>query len=96
MPFKVEEGLAGPHLSLLLGISRVIKEKVGRDLPLNGAGVNGAILADLGFPVKIVRGVSLLARTAGLLGHISEEIRSPMANDIFKWIEESVEYVPPD
>ena len=90
-----EEGLTGPHLALLLGIARVLKEKLGRELPLNGAGVNGAILADMGFPVKIVRGISLLARTAGLLGHLAEEQRNPIANDIYRSIEDRVDYTPP-
>ena len=35
----------------------------GRALPINGAGVGGAALADLGFPPRIVRGFALIART---------------------------------
>jgi len=34
-------------------------------LPLNGAGVCGAVLADLGLPVELLRGFALVAR-AGL------------------------------
>jgi citrate synthase len=37
----------------------------GRTLPLNGAGVCGAALADLGPAVELLRGFALLARTAG-------------------------------
>ena len=35
----------------------------------------GAALADLGFDWRIIRGFALLARTAGLLGHLAEEMR---------------------
>ena len=54
-----------------------------RTLPLNGAGVCGAALADLGLPLELLRGFALLARTAGLIGQLAEELRRPVANEIF-------------
>ena len=44
-----EEGLLGPHLRLFAAVGRVHPEVLGRTLPLNGAGVCGAALCDLGF-----------------------------------------------
>src|SRR4051794_5638452 len=44
-----EEGLRGPHLRLFEAVGRVHPDILGRTLPLNGAGVCGAALADLGF-----------------------------------------------
>ena len=41
------EGLYGPHLALFEAIGRVHPEILGKRLPLNGAGVSGAALADL-------------------------------------------------
>ena len=52
----------------------------GATLPINGAGVGGAALADLGFPPALVRGFALLARTAGLLGHLAEEMEHPLGH----------------
>ncbi len=72
-----ESGVYGAHLRLFEAIGRVHPAILGRTLPLNGAGVCGAALADLGFPVETLRGFALLARTAGLLGHIAEEQRRP-------------------
>ena len=37
-------------------------EVLGKPLPLNGAGVCGAALADLGLPIELLRGFALLAR----------------------------------
>ena len=51
---------------------------LGRTLPLNGAGVCGAALADLGLPLPLLRGFALLARTAGLIGQLAEELRRPV------------------
>jgi citrate synthase len=90
-----EEGRRGPHLRLFEAVGRVHPEVLGRTLPLNGAGVCGAALCDLGFPPDILRGFALLARTAGLLGHLAEEMRRPIARDIHADIEGRTEYMPP-
>jgi citrate synthase len=91
-----EEGLYGPHLALFEAIGRVHPKVLGKRLPLNGAGVSGAALADLGLPLELLRGVVLLARCAGLLGQIAEEIRHPIANDIYLAVDRNARYVPPD
>ena len=88
------EGLRGPHLRLFEAIGRVHAEVLGRTLPLNGAGVAGAALADIGLPPELLRGVALLARAAGLLGHIAEELRSPIAPDIYSAIDRNAVYRP--
>jgi citrate synthase len=91
-----EEGVYGPHLALFEAIGRVHPGILGRTLPLNGAGVSGAALADLGLPVELLRGVALLARCAGLLGHIAEEVRRPVAGAIYQAVDRNAEYVPLD
>jgi citrate synthase len=90
-----DAGLLGPHLTLFAAVGRVHPEIIGRTLPLNGAGVCGAALADLGFPPDLLRGFALLARTAGLLGHLAEEMRNPAGQAIYREVDESVRYVPP-
>ena len=78
MRIAAEEGLLGPHLSLFAAIGRVHPQVLGKTLPLNGAGVCGAALADLGLPLELLRGFALLARTAGLIGQLAEELRHPV------------------
>ncbi|MBE8522502.1 citryl-CoA lyase [Amycolatopsis sp. H6(2020)] len=91
-----EEGLHGPHLELFAAIGRVHPRVLGKTLPLNGAGVCGAALADLGLPLELLRGFALLARTAGLIGQLAEELRHPVANDIFLSVDLNNRSVPPD
>jgi citrate synthase len=91
-----EEGLLGPHLSLFAAIGRVHPQVLHRTLPLNGAGVCGAALADLGLPLELLRGFALLARTAGLIGQLAEELRHPVANQIFLSVDLSNLPVAPD
>lgn len=89
-----QEGLRGPHLRLFEAIGRVHAEILGRTLPLNGAGVAGAALADIGLPPELLRGVALLARAAGLLGHLAEELRNPIAPTIYTAVDRNAVYQP--
>ncbi len=89
-----EGGTRGEHLRLFEAMGRVSEEVLGKKLPLNGAGVCGAALADLGLPVDFLRGFALLARTAGLLGQIAEERRNPIANDIYMHVDRNARFVP--
>src|SRR6266699_1314227 len=91
-----QEGLRGPHLRLFEAIGRVHPQVLGRTLPLNGAGTCGAALADLGLPADLLRGFALLARTAGLLGHLAEEQRRPVGMDIYRSVEHNADYLPPN
>jgi citrate synthase len=90
-----QEGLRGPHLRLFEAIGRVHPQVLGRTLPLNGAGTCGAALADLGLPPSLLRGFALLARTAGLLGHLAEEQRQPIGMDVYLAVEHDTDYQPP-
>ena len=72
------------------------EQVLGRRLPLNGAGVCGAALADLGLPVELLRGFALLARAAGLLGQLAEERRRPIGMDAYLTVDRNAVYVDPD
>jgi citrate synthase len=90
-----ETGLAGAYLARLKEVSASHTRQTGRELPINGAGVAGAALADLGFPAALLRGFALLARTAGLLGHLAEELQSPIGMRLYREVDERAKYAPP-
>ena len=90
-----ETGLLGDHLAKLREVAAAYAAQTGRELPINGAGVAGAALADLGFPAPLLRGFALLARTAGLLGHLAEEMQSPIGMRLYREVDERAKYVPP-
>ncbi|MHC5906523.1 citryl-CoA lyase [Streptomyces sp. S6] len=96
MQIAKEEGQFGPHLALFAAIGRTHPQVLGKTLPLNGAGVCGAALADLDLPIPLLRGFALLARTAGLIGQLAEEMRHPVANDIFLSVDLNNRPVAPD
>jgi citrate synthase len=76
-----------PHLTLLRTVAEVHAASTRKALPINGAGVAGAAFADLGFPPAIVRGFALLARTAGLVGHLAEEMEHPIGRRLWLDVE---------
>jgi citrate synthase len=82
-----EAGIPIPHLTLLRTVAEVHAASTRKALPINGAGVAGAAFADLGFPPAIVRGFALLARTAGLVGHLAEEMEHPIGRQLWLDVE---------
>jgi citrate synthase len=82
-----EAGIPIPHLTVLRTVAEVHAATTGKALPINGAGVAGAAFADLGLPPAIIRGFALLARTAGLVGHLAEEMEHPIGRRLWLDVE---------
>jgi citrate synthase len=89
-----ETGLLGPHLRLLRLVAEAHGAATGKSLPINGAGVAGAALADLGFPPALMRGFALVARTAGIVGHLAEEMAQPLGMPLYQEIDRRAVYEP--
>ncbi len=69
---------------LLDALEKINLQEFGKHLPINGAGAMGAIAADLGLDSKAARGLALVGRTAGLVGHLLEEAVTPSAPDMWR------------
>src|SRR5207248_7273485 len=82
-----EEGVLGRHLRLLRFVADAQAAASGRRLPINGAGAAGAVLVDIGIPPTSVRGVVLVARTAGLVAHLTEEAEAPIGMKLWQDVE---------
>lgn len=71
---------AGADLSFVRiaeGVEAAIPGIVGKDLKLNVSAAIPAVLLGVGFPLNALKGVPILARTAGLIAHLSEELQRP-------------------
>src|SRR5216684_6627895 len=77
-----ETGHYGKYCRLM---EEIAKEK---KLTLNATGTIGALACELGLDWKIVRGLGVMARAVGLVGHILEETRDPMATEIWERVDE--------
>ena len=73
-----ERGVAGEHVAIMRALQAALPETIGRALPVNVNGPIPAIMLDLGWPVAALKGIGLLCRTAGLIGHLTEEAERPI------------------
>jgi citrate synthase len=87
-----ERGLRGPHLELAHALHAAVGETWGRPLTLNVSLAIAAVMLDLGYAASAVKAVPILARTAGLLGHLAEEREHPIGFLLAAAAEEAAEY----
>ncbi len=59
-------------------VEALMPEVLKKELKLNVSGAIPAVLLGAGFPVQALKGVPILARTAGLIAHLYEEIQQPI------------------
>jgi citrate synthase len=91
-----DNGFSGDYIRLEQLICAEAERVAGKSLPVNATGAIGAISCELGLPWKIVRGIGVLARAIGLVGHILEESKNPMAVEIWQRVEdEATQHIRP-
>ncbi|WP_164155290.1 citryl-CoA lyase [Sandarakinorhabdus rubra] len=78
LKLAAEHGIEGPHIKALRDIQAALPAAIGRPLPINVNGAIPAVMLDVGFPLAALKGISLLARTASLIGHLQEETERPI------------------
>jgi citrate synthase len=71
-------GCAGRHLEAARAVERALPAVIGKPLAMNVSAAIAAVLLDAGYPLLAIRGVPILARTAGLLAHLLEEQERPI------------------
>jgi succinyl-CoA synthetase alpha subunit len=62
----------GTHIAAARALERAFAA-AGKPLPINVDGALGAILADLGLDPRLFNGIFMIARTPGLVAHVTEE-----------------------
>ena len=73
-----EVGASGRHALIARQVERVLPDLLGKPLALNVSGAIPAVLLDVGYPLAALKGVPILARTAGLIAHLLEEQLRPI------------------
>jgi citrate synthase len=73
-----EAGSAGAHIEIALQVEKLLPDLLGKPLALNVSGAIPAVLLDSGYPLAALKGVPILARTAGLIAHLLEEQLRPI------------------
>jgi len=87
-----EHGVSGRNVARARALRDAVAELWDKPLPLNVAMAIAAVLLDLGYTADAVRAVPILARTAGLLAHLTEEREQPIGLHLGRVAEDAVEY----
>jgi citrate synthase len=80
-------GFSGRFVELMKAISAEASRSSGHELPVNATGAIGAIASELDIDWRVSRGLAVMARAIGLVGHIQEELDEPMAAEIWSHID---------
>lgn len=64
-------------------IEKALSEELGRPLVMNVSTALAVILLDAEIPAAMIRGVVLIARCAGLVGHLLEETEQPIGDALW-------------
>jgi citrate synthase len=82
-----EQGFHGPYVTLLKAVHQEAERVFQKNLPINATGAIGAVVSELGLPWQIARGIGIIARAVGLVGHIWEEINQPIGREVIMRVE---------
>lgn len=85
-----EHGFAGRHVALMQAVAVEAAAILKRPMPINATGAIGAIMTEMGFDWRLCRGVAVIGRAVGLVGHIAEELRNPIARALWERTEAEV------
>jgi citrate synthase len=66
------------YVEIAQAVEDVLPQVLGKDLKLNVSAAIPAVLLGVGFPVAALKGVPILARAAGLIAHLNEEMNDPI------------------
>ncbi|MDK7181424.1 MULTISPECIES: citryl-CoA lyase [Corynebacterium] len=88
----LERGYSGECWEVLEKAADKTSQRLGRKMTINADGAIGAVLSEMGIDWRITRGFAVVARAAGLLGHINDEIHQPSAWQMWQAVEEAVPY----
>jgi citrate synthase len=82
--------VAGSHVAAIGTLSGAVDAVYSRHITINATGAIAAVLMDCGVPAEIARGFGLIARCAGLVGHLYEEHQKPAMRAIWDAAERAV------
>ena len=82
-----ETGFRGRYVALMEAVAREAERATGKSLPVNATGAIGALSCELDLPPQAAAGIGIMARAIGLVGHLLEEARRPLAVPLWHRVE---------
>jgi citrate synthase len=77
-----QTAFSGPYVALMKRIAHIAGERAGKELPINATGAIASIASEMGISWTVIRGIGVISRCVGLVGHVREELTNPIAREI--------------
>jgi citrate synthase len=88
-----KEGLGDGYVALLVKVGGEVDKAFGRHITINATGAIGALLLQIGVPVRAMRAYSIVSRAGGLVGHLLEEHETHSGRTIWAAAKAGIPYV---
>lgn len=82
-----EQGFDDANERLFRAIRARAENATAKVLPINATGAIGSIASKIGVPWNVARGLGVMARAIGLVGHILEDRERPVAKPVWNYAE---------
>jgi citrate synthase len=83
-----QTGFHGRYVELMQCVAQAASAAYAKPLPINATGAIGALCCEMGLSWKVSHGLGVMARAVGLVGHVLEEAKQPMAMELWHRAEE--------
>jgi len=90
-----EAGHSGQHIRLLKQLGAELDRQAGRHLTINATGAIAALLLEIGLPSEALRGIAVVSRAGGLVGHLLEERETHSGRAFWEMIDRGSPYEDP-
>lgn len=87
-----EQGVDGRYIEAMYMLGEAVDTATGKKLVINASAAMGAVMAEVDIPPDIMRGLVIVSRAAGLVGHLLEEMQEPASQKIWDLVEHGVPY----
>lgn len=92
LEIATDAGASGDFIEAMQLLESTLREITGKPLVTNISAAIAAVLGEAGVPARLMRGIVLTARCAGLTGHLLEESDNPVAHDMWQAAQSVVDY----
>jgi citrate synthase len=91
-----EAGCEGRYIALLKQLGAELDRRAGRHLTINATGAIAALLLEIGLPAESLRGIAVVSRAGGLVGHLLEERATHSGRAIWELVDGAIAYEDPE
>lgn len=86
-----QAGAGGSFIDAMEMLADSVRTELAKPLVMNVSAAIAASLGEADIPARMMRGIVLTARCAGLVGHLLEEMDAPIADDLWRAARAGVE-----